>query len=107
MVKTLSGGGQADALHSHAGQSSGGGITVTAASSCYVAWGTKQCGQGFISMYEGKPVMANNVNMGYSAGMLCYDVNGLTVTTSTQSSFMLFTIGRVTGSQAWYMANPT
>ena len=47
MVQTLTGGGSADALHSHAAVSSGGG------GACYVAWGTTTCGTGYTLMYAG------------------------------------------------------
>ncbi|MEC8423720.1 MAG: hypothetical protein VX000_08075, partial [Myxococcota bacterium] len=46
MVQTLTGGGSADALHSHAAVSGGGG-------GCYVAWGTSTCGTGYTLMYAG------------------------------------------------------
>ncbi len=45
MVQTLTGGGDADALHTHAG--AGGGV-------CYTAWGTTGCGTDFTAMYTGR-----------------------------------------------------
>ena len=45
MIRTLTGGGDADALHTHAG-AGGGGV-------CYTAWGTSACGAGFSAMYTG------------------------------------------------------
>lgn len=44
-VKTLTGGGDADALHTHAGLG-GGGV-------CYTAWGTQSCGEGFTAVVVG------------------------------------------------------
>jgi hypothetical protein len=44
MVQTLTGGGNADALHTHAG--AGGGA-------CYTAWGVTSCATGFTASYTG------------------------------------------------------
>jgi hypothetical protein len=46
IVETLTGGGEADALHGHAGGGATGG-------SCYVAWGVTTCGGEFVLMYTG------------------------------------------------------
>lgn len=46
IVATLTGGGDADALHSHGGSHGAGG-------SCYVSWGTTTCGGDFTAMYSG------------------------------------------------------
>lgn len=46
IVATLTGGGDADALHGHGGSHGAGG-------SCYVAWGTATCGGDFTAMYTG------------------------------------------------------
>lgn len=46
MVTTLTAGGNADALHTHAGSGGGGGA-------CYTAYGTTACGDGATRMYEG------------------------------------------------------
>jgi hypothetical protein len=45
MVKTLTGGGEADALHTHAGLGMGG--------VCYTAWNSTECGSGFEPVVEG------------------------------------------------------
>lgn len=54
MVRTLTGGGDADALHTHAGAASSGGA-------CYTAWGTTSCGTGFSVMYSGIGLMGTLV----------------------------------------------
>ena len=46
IVETLTGGGEADALHGHASGGAPGG-------SCYVAWGVTTCGGEFAAMYTG------------------------------------------------------
>lgn len=64
-VQTLTGGGNADALHQHAGQAGGGAGGV-----CYTAWGTSQCGAGFSVMYAGTALQGrdNIVNIGTGIG---------------------------------------
>lgn len=46
IVATLTGGGEADALHGHAADGGAGG-------NCYVAWGATSCGGAFEAMYTG------------------------------------------------------
>jgi hypothetical protein len=46
MVNTLTGGGDADALHTHAGLG-GGGV-------CYTVWGENTCAEGFVTAYKGR-----------------------------------------------------
>ena len=46
MVRTLTGGGEADTLHTHAGHGSGGG-------GCYNSWGTETCADGYTQAYAG------------------------------------------------------
>ena len=46
IVRTLTGGGEADALHTHASGSGGSG-------GCYVAWGVTTCLDGWTAAYDG------------------------------------------------------
>ena len=48
MVETLTGGGNADALHTHAGSGGGG--------ACYTAWGRSSCLDGWAMAYSGYAV---------------------------------------------------
>ena len=45
MVQTLTGGGDADSLHTHAATGGGG--------ACYTVWGTTSCGAGHTQIYSG------------------------------------------------------
>ena len=45
MVQTLTGGGDADSLHTHAASGGGG--------ACYTVYGTTNCGTGHTQIYEG------------------------------------------------------
>lgn len=68
IVRTLTGGGDADALHTHAGSHGSGG--------CYTVWGQTDCGEGYASMYTG--IAANMLHWdggtsGVSSGTLCVD----------------------------------
>jgi hypothetical protein len=49
MVNTLTGGGDADALHTHAGLG-GGGV-------CYTAWNTTECAESFQAVVQGAPYL--------------------------------------------------
>ena len=62
IAETLTGGGEADALHVHAGGSGTGG-------SCYTGWGETTCGDGFALMYAGTATFAAMVStlQGYGA----------------------------------------
>ena len=63
MVTTLTGGGSADALHSHAAQAAGGGV-------CYTAWNTTACGAGFTAAYTGYGIVNGKTTNG--AGLYCF-----------------------------------
>ena len=52
MLETLTGGGNADALHTHA-SSGGTGGSGGGGGSCYTALGTDVCGAGYAAMYSG------------------------------------------------------
>ena len=69
MLQTLTGGGDAEALHTHAGH--GGG-------SCYTAWGTDQCGTGFQPMYTGTAITSAVFEYSY-----IYPVAGQTLCSAT------------------------
>ena len=51
MVQTLTAGGDADSLHTHAAAGAGGG-------SCYTTWGTTTCGSEHTRIYSGLGIMA-------------------------------------------------
>jgi hypothetical protein len=78
MVETLIGGGNADALHTHAGSGGGG--------SCYTAWGRSSCVDGWTRAYQG--YAAGNLffatespnerwGMAAAADTLCVDVTAM------------------------------
>ena len=65
IVRTLTGGGDADALHAHPSGSAGAG-------GCYTSWGATVCGDGYSAMYSG--VVLNDVSVygsGVAAAPLC------------------------------------
>ena len=62
IAQTLTGGGNADALHAHAGGSgSSSGV-------CYTAWGQATCGGDFTVMYSGIATFSALVETGFGAG---------------------------------------
>jgi hypothetical protein len=66
IVQTLTGGGAADALHTHAAGSVTGG-------SCYMMFGATTCGEGFTAMFDGvaaQPYLYESNGTG-AAGTLC------------------------------------
>lgn len=68
IVRTLTGGGEADALHTHAGMGGSAG--------CYTVWGDAACGGDFASMYSGVAIMPlywDNNAAGTSGGPICVD----------------------------------
>lgn len=69
MVTTLTGGGDADALHTHAGAAAGGGV-------CYTAWNAEECAESFQAVVVGEaylPVARQLLNgvWGGAAPLLC------------------------------------
>ena len=79
IVQTLTGGGDADALHSHA--ASGG-----AGAACLVAWGRADCPADFTLFYAGRAVQGYGAHRDYGSSdtltmalgdTLCADVSGL------------------------------
>jgi hypothetical protein len=70
IVRTLTGGGAADALHTH----TGGSADLAA---CYTVWGDAPCGDGFTSMYSGTAAESlhwdNNSYAATSGGTICID----------------------------------
>ena len=83
MVETLTGGGDAEALHTHAG--SGGGV-------CYTAWRTTSCGTGFTAAYTGFGAATSPVTYGTGGGSL-YCFSGSASFASHNSYAMNFTVG--------------
>jgi hypothetical protein len=73
MLQTLTGGGDAELLHSHTGHGGGG---------CYTAWGTTQCGGGFQAMYTGTAITAAVFELSY-----IYPVAGPTVCSATAPAY--------------------
>ena len=67
IVQTLTGGGEADALHTHASGSgdSGGG--------CYVAWGLTTCMEGWSAAYDGHSLALSSSYTREIAGLYCVE----------------------------------
>jgi hypothetical protein len=96
IVRTLTGGGDADALHEHpAGHGEGTG-------GCYTAWGVTTCGDGYSAMYSG--VVLDDLSI-YSSGI---SSTPLCVADSVIASYpdtvgyltrQLMTTGAVSGSE--------
>ena len=86
MVQTLTTGGAADALHSHASAGGGGG------GSCYTALGTSECGTGYATMYTGLVLTAPEGSWG-SSGNLCVKSEGVTYQTSSSYYEYLYALG--------------
>jgi hypothetical protein len=82
MVETLTGGGDAEALHTHAG--AGGGV-------CYTAWRTASCGSGFTAAYTGFTAAAGAINSSVSSSLYCF--SGSQTTSYNTSYQMRFTVG--------------
>ena len=82
MVKTLTGGGNADALHTHTAQQ------ATAGGSCYTAWGTNACGTGYRAMYQGKIIAILNTAYGQLTGPICV-ANTTDASSGTSNAFNL------------------
>ena len=64
IVRTLTGGGDADTLHTHAaGHGSSGG--------CYTVWGENTCAEGWSAVYSGIGLVTEHVNTETVAGLHC------------------------------------
>lgn len=61
IARTLTGGGNADTLHGHAGDSHAGGV-------CYTAFGQATCGEGFTAQYTGIAVYSALISPSYNTG---------------------------------------
>ena len=64
IVETLTGGGEADALHTHSGSHGSG-------AACYQVVGTTVCAEGFVSVSQGSLMLVNGFP-------LCMDIRNLT-----------------------------
>jgi len=74
IVRTLTGGGEADALHTHAGGSGSAG------GACYTAWGSGSCAEGWVEVYDGYGLA---VEIGYTrnaSGLYCIEDAAVTET---------------------------
>ena len=93
MVQTLTGGGDADALHMHpAGHGAGGG-------GCYIAWGTQTCGGDYSLMYAG--TMLSSVSLwssGVASNPLCVDDTAIESYPSTAGYMTRLMMTNGTGS---------
>jgi hypothetical protein len=85
MVNTLTGGGEADALHTHAGLGAGG--------VCYTVWGKDTCGEGFSVMSKGRMAfggvnmkLGNEDALGGAASPFCLDEIALMVQTGANNN---------------------
>ena len=92
MLRTLLGGGQADALHTHAAQPAAGG----GGGACYVAVGTEACGEGFSAMYTGIFVVTSEGTWG-AVGPFCVEDSNLSFRQQTTYYDYLYNAG--TGRQ--------
>ena len=79
IARTLTGGGNADALHEHAGDSHGGGT-------CYTAFGETACGEGFTVMYTGlltfPALFATGYNQASTSSVFCMSSTSIASTSS-------------------------
>lgn len=66
MVETLTGGGDADALHVHAGHDGGGG-------GCFTRWGANTCPEGWDTAYGGIGLAVEHNNTETIAAMYCVE----------------------------------
>ena len=80
IARTLTGGGNADALHAHAGDSHAGGT-------CYTAFGETSCGEGFTAMYTGlitfPALFAMSYNQATSSSVFCLSSTSIDTTSTT------------------------
>ena len=83
MVRSLAGGGNADALHTHAGLGAGG--------VCYTAWGLSTCASGFSVAYAGKTVWPGISTPQISAPQFCY--GGPRLREATSAKVLLLALG--------------
>lgn len=72
IVQTLTGGGDADALHVHTSGSAGGG------GSCYVSWGVPDCYEGWTEVYSGIGLTPDSNSSRDISGLYCIDSTVLT-----------------------------
>ena len=64
IVRTLTGGGEADTLHTHAsGHDASGG--------CYTVWGENACAEGWSAVYSGIGLITDHSNTENIAGLTC------------------------------------
>lgn len=74
IVQTLTGGGDADGLHSHTGHGDGGG--------CYTGWGATACAAGWTVAYDGIVLGADSSGNLAIAGLYCFEDEHLSETPS-------------------------
>lgn len=82
MVQTLTGGGDADALHTHAGHDGGGG-------GCFTRWGNSVCPDGWEQAYGGIGLAVEQNNTETIAAMYCIEDTAVTETPSIGRYFRL------------------
>ena len=93
MLETLTGGGNADALHTHASSGGTGGTGGSGGGgSCYTAVGTDGCGTGYAAIYTGLMLTAVEGSWG-SSGNLCVKSAGVTFQTTTSYYDFLYALG--------------
>ena len=91
MVQTLTGGGDADSLHTHAASSGGG--------ACYTVWGITSCGAGHTQIYAGNVWMSGEMRSpGYpyinsAAAPLCIEDSQISTNTTYQSYSSIYAKG--------------
>jgi hypothetical protein len=87
IVRTLTGGGNADALHEHTGHGDGGG--------CYTAWGATTCLDGWSTAYDGFVLAVDGNGTRGLAGLYCFEDENLLESDSVGYYYRL--LGPVTG----------
>lgn len=74
IVRTLAGGGNADALHGHTGHGDGGG--------CYTGWGANSCADGWTMAYDGIVLGVDSSGNLAIGGLYCFEDEFLSETPS-------------------------
>jgi hypothetical protein len=81
IVRTLSDGGDADALHGHASGSASGGL-------CYTAWGESECAAEFTLIYSGLAAQQSLYDyaraVGGTGGPICVSLTSVASTSSLE-----------------------
>jgi len=94
MVQTLTGGGDADSLHTHAASGGGG--------ACYTVWGTTSCGAGHTQIYSGQSLVPRSLqgstsNFRQEGGIgstICVDISTMSFQSISYTNDTVWTYGK-------------